>query len=116
VGQVLTNLISNAVDASLSQAEVTGAGEVKVLAEATSNGIAFSVSDNGPGVPEELREKIIEPFFTTKGVGKGTGLGMPICVRIIEAHDSKLEIHQDPKLHGAMFRFELINMNPGNLL
>ena len=107
VGQVLTNLISNAVDASLSQAEVTGAGEVKVLAEATSNGIAFSVSDNGPGVPEELREKIIEPFFTTKEVGKGTGLGMPICVRIVEAHASKLEIDDSPKLGGARFSFVL---------
>ena len=114
VGQVITNLISNAVDASLSHVDVTGGAEVRVMAEATDQGVALYVSDNGPGVPEELRDKIIEPFFTTKGVGEGTGLGMPICVRIIEAHDSKLQIHQDPNLRGARFSFELTNMNPGN--
>lgn len=115
VGQVITNLISNAVDASLSHVGVTGRAEVKVMAEATENGVRLGVSDNGPGIPEELRDQIIEPFFTTKGVGEGTGLGMPICVRIIEAHNSKLEIHQDSKLLGARFRFELFNIRGGEV-
>jgi signal transduction histidine kinase len=115
VGQVITNLISNAVDACLAHVEVASEAEVSVVAKLTNSGVLFSVSDNGPGVPKELREKITEPFFTTKGVGKGTGLGMPICVRIIEAHDSKLEIRQDPKLGGAMFQFELSNSKVGTL-
>ena len=66
------------------------------------------VEDNGPGVPPEIQEKILEPFFTTKGVGKGTGLGMPICAKIIRAHHSELHIDQSPVLHGARFSFILL--------
>ena len=64
---------------------------------------AINIDDSGPGVPPELRAKILEPFFTTKGVGKGTGLGMPIVLRILEAHEMKLEIQDAPELVGPAF-------------
>ena len=64
----------------------------------------MTIEDNGPGIPEELRAKILEPFFTTKDVGKGTGLGMPIVLRILEAHQMRLSIEDSTELGGACFR------------
>jgi signal transduction histidine kinase len=46
--------------------------------------VLVEISDNGPGIPEEIQSKIFEPFFTTKGVGEGTGLGLDIAYRIIK--------------------------------
>ena len=106
IGQVLTNLVSNAADALLEHS-TEKAPSIEIKVEPKKEGIYLSVSDSGPGIPSNMRDKILEPFFTTKEVGKGTGLGMPICVRIIEAHDSKLEIDDSPKLGGARFSFVL---------
>jgi two-component system, NtrC family, sensor kinase len=106
IGQVLTNLISNAADA-LKENPEQDTPLVQIQAEAVNNVVRLSIIDNGPGIPEALREKILQPFFTTKEVGKGTGLGMPICVRIIEAHGSKLETDNSPNTHGARFSFSL---------
>jgi two-component system, NtrC family, sensor kinase len=106
IGQVLTNLISNAADA-LTEHKSEDAPIIQIQAATASNMVHLSISDNGPGIPEDMREKILEPFFTTKEVGKGTGLGMPICVRIIETHGSKLEIDKSPHLKGARFSFSL---------
>jgi signal transduction histidine kinase len=106
IGQVITNLVSNAADA-LSEHATEDGPEIEIKGELRAEGIYLSVSDNGPGIPEDMREKILEPFFTTKAVGKGTGLGMPICVRIAEAHGSKLEISKSPSLGGAQFSFIL---------
>ena len=59
------------------------------------------IEDNGPGIPSEIREDILQPFFTTKDVGKGTGLGMPIVVRILAAHGMILELGDSAELGGA---------------
>ena len=61
------------------------------------------IEDSGPGIPAELRSKILEPFFTTKSVGKGTGLGMPIVLRILERHGLSLAISDSVRLGGAAF-------------
>ena len=66
----------------------------------------LSVEDNGAGIPKELREKIQEAFFTTKGVGKGTGLGMPIVLRILEDHGLRLNVGSSAELGGASMRIE----------
>ncbi|MEO1182695.1 MAG: HAMP domain-containing sensor histidine kinase, partial [Cyanobacteria bacterium J06636_28] len=50
------------------------------------------ISDRGPGIPRKIRKKIFDPFFTTKPVGKGTGLGLGICFRIIQQHQGNIRI------------------------
>ena len=107
VGQVLTNLISNAVDAATDNRDFQPNAKVHLGAAIHDSGIKFSILDSGKGVPAELRSKILEPFFTTKAVGEGTGLGMPICVRIVEAHGGVLSIGDNTELGGALFSFEL---------
>ena len=103
-GQVLMNFLSNAADAIVEQDGGLD-GRIQVAVEALGEmRCAINIDDSGPGVPPELRAKILEPFFTTKGVGKGTGLGMPIVLRILEAHEMKLEIQDAPELGGARFR------------
>ncbi|UXR63871.1 ATP-binding protein [Bdellovibrio bacteriovorus] len=85
ISQVLLNLLNNAADA------VAGCSERRVVIEAAArkNGVEISVTDSGAGVPPFLKEKIMEPFFTTKEVGKGVGLGLSISQGIIQAHDGK---------------------------
>jgi signal transduction histidine kinase len=109
LGQVITNLLSNAIDASCSNRMVSGEAKISVQVKREAGKVFFSVSDNGPGVPDELRSEIMKPFFTTKSVGQGTGLGMPICVKIIESHGGKLEISSDESLGGACFSFAFID-------
>jgi len=67
---------------------------VRVAAVADDNEVHISVVDSGPGVPVELRARIMEPFFTTKEIGKGTGLGLSVSKGIAEAHGGRL-VHDD---------------------
>ena len=76
------------------------------MKDAVNGSQALSVEDNGAGIPKELREKIQEAFFTTKGVGKGTGLGMPIVLRILEDHGLRLNVGASAELGGASMRIE----------
>jgi two-component system sensor histidine kinase DctS len=85
VSQVLLNLLNNAYDA-VSQSHTK---EVWVEAKRKDNGVELSVSDSGPGVPIHLRAKVMEPFFTTKEVGKGVGLGLSISSGIVQAHNGR---------------------------
>ena len=64
------------------------------------------VSDTGPGIPEELRDKIFDIFFTTKQVGKGTGLGLSISQNIIQLHGGSIAFDCPPE-GGTTFRIEL---------
>jgi signal transduction histidine kinase len=77
LNQVWTNLLDNAIDA------VAGEGRVGVRAVRDGDRVMVEISDDGPGIPEEIRERIFEPFFTTKEVGKGTGLGLDISYRVV---------------------------------
>jgi signal transduction histidine kinase len=77
LNQVWTNLLDNAIDA------VEGEGHVGVRAVRDGDRVMVEISDDGPGIPEEIRERIFEPFFTTKEVGKGTGLGLDISYRVV---------------------------------
>ena len=90
IAQVLLNLLGNAHDAVESMPE----RRVRVAAVADDNEVHISVADNGPGVPAELRARIMEPFFTTKEIGKGTGLGLSVSKGIAEAHGGRL-VHDD---------------------
>ena len=63
-------------------------------------GFEIAVSDNGPGIPPDKMEAILEPFFTTKSFG--TGLGLPACVNIMKNHSGGLDVKSEPG-HGATF-------------
>ena len=104
IGQVYTKLISNSADAVLEKREADRSFEPIILltTHVTADGqVHLYVDDNGDGVPKELREKIQEAFFTTKGVGKGTGLGMSIILKILGEHGYSLSIGESPDLGGA---------------
>ena len=93
--QLLLNLLTNALDA------IEGAGEVRLAANTVAIGrgqqqfLQISVADNGCGIPQEDLSKVFDPFFTTKEVGKGTGLGLPICQSIVEQHGGTIEIKSE---------------------
>lgn len=91
ISQVLVNLISNAIDAMDGQPVKWVAIEIKDCSEK----FQILVSDGGPGIPPELKEKIMQPFFTTKPVDKGTGLGLSISQSILENHQGKLLLLND---------------------
>jgi len=69
------------------------------------NSIQVKFSDSGPGVPYEIRDKIFQPFFTTKKLGEGTGLGLDICSKIIANHGGTIWL--EPNLEKTTFTIEL---------
>lgn len=87
ITQVILNLLQNSFDAV---SQIDGDKWIAVEVEANERSLVLSVIDSGPGVPPELRHRIMEPFFTTKPVGKGTGLGLSISQSIIESHGGEL--------------------------
>ncbi|ANT59521.1 PAS domain-containing sensor histidine kinase [Salipiger sp. CCB-MM3] len=100
VQQIVMNLVQNAMDALKGHA----APEL-VMRVATEGGRALlTLSDNGPGVPQEVRAAIFDPFFTTKPVGQGTGLGLAISAKIAQEHGGRLVLEDGP---GSSFRLEL---------
>lgn len=100
----IVNLIFNAVDA------LDGKGRIVVRTGASDNGAWVEVQDNGPGMTPEIRARILEPFFTTKGQS-GTGLGLPIVYAFTQRHGGRLEIDSEPG-QGARFRMSFPAMKP----
>ena len=89
--QVLLNLLQNAFDAISA---LDGDKWVAIEVEAREQQVAFSVIDSGHGIPREVRDRIMEPFFTTKPVGKGTGLGLSLSRTIALEHDGELRYEE----------------------
>ena len=90
LNQVWANLVANAIDAAGEHGHVT----VRTQLEGTT--VIVEVSDDGPGVPAALQDRIWEPFFTTKAVGQGTGLGLDISRRIVEEHGGEITLESEP--------------------
>ena len=86
IGQVVLNLLLNAVQALEDQ------GVITVRTFARDGGVCLEVSDTGKGIPPEILDKIFEPFFTTKEQGKGTGLGLSISSDIVQKHKGLIEV------------------------
>ena len=91
LNQVWTNLIDNAIDA------VGDTGAIAISARRDGECAEVDVADDGPGIPEEVRERIFDPFFTTKEVGRGTGLGLDTARRIVaDRHGGSLSVDSRP--------------------
>ena len=106
--QVFMNVITNAEQA---MKKYRGRGELMVRTTHTGDRIRLSISDDGPGIPQESLAKIFEPFFTTKEVGVGTGLGLSICYGIIQQHGG--DIWAESVLEqGITFHVELPIVSP----
>ncbi len=96
--QVFYNLIANAIDAL---EETTRGGKLTVttrlLPDTAGEGahLEICISDTGPGIPEEIRDRIFMPFFSTKPKGKGTGLGLAICQRGVDEHGGTIQVESE---------------------
>ena len=90
IQQVLLNLVTNAADA------MTDGGRLEIRTRLCEDFVEIRVTDNGPGMGEDVLKRAFDPFFTTKGRGKGTGLGLAICRRIVEEHGGEIEIQSQP--------------------
>jgi two-component system, NtrC family, sensor kinase len=100
--QVVLNLLINAEHALTGR---KGKRKLTLRTQRSGDRILASISDNGPGIPEEMRRRLFEPFFTTKPVGEGSGLGLAISHGIIRQHGGHLRFHSSGT--GATFEIEL---------
>ncbi len=92
LNQVFMNIINNAIQAIPEEKEDA---EIVLYTEETADDINIRIKDNGVGIPDEVKSRIWEPFFTTKAVGVGTGLGMSISYSIIEKHNGRIELESE---------------------
>lgn len=95
LNQVWTNLIHNSIQA------MGGVGKIRItvksiLDDTDRNGMQVEIEDNGPGIPEDIQDKIFDPLFTTKKAGEGTGLGLHICRQIMEKQKGSIEVESIP--------------------
>ena len=108
--QVFVNLIMNSLHAMRD-----GGGRTIAISSRTAGAaddeVEIEYADDGPGVPDELKDRIFDPFFTTKDVGEGTGLGLFIAANIVEEHHGRLELDHD-FAQGARFRLFLRRRPP----
>ena len=92
LNQVWTNLIDNATDALESQPDP----KLTIHTYREKEFVKVAITDNGPGVPPEIRSRIFDPFFTTKSIGKGTGLGLDVVSRIVKQHHGSITLMSEP--------------------
>ena len=98
IGRVILNLITNAFYAvnEKKQRDTKFKPIVAVSSKKSDKHITISVSDNGDGIPEKVKEKIFQPFFTTKPTGQGTGLGLSMSYDIVtKGHGGELQVESN---------------------
>jgi two-component system NtrC family sensor kinase len=111
IGRVVLNLISNAFYTVNEKAKQNGKGyePTVIISTKKSNGkIEISVKDNGNGIPVAIKEKIFQPFFTTKPTGSGTGLGLSLSYDIIKAHGGEIKV-ESKENEGTEFIIQLLS-------
>jgi two-component system NtrC family sensor kinase len=101
--QVFLNILNNAIDAVEKDGDIW----IKTKLKDGGNSVVIEISDSGPGIPEDIIDRIFDPFVTTKPVGKGTGLGLSITYNIVEKLGGKIYAHNRESGHGAVFTVEL---------
>ncbi|MEL7530921.1 MAG: ATP-binding protein, partial [Bacteroidota bacterium] len=92
LNQVWTNIMDNALDAM----EGGSANILEVNACCLSSAVVVSIIDNGPGIPEDVQGHIFDPFYTTKELGKGTGMGLDVVHKILLHHRASIEVISEP--------------------
>ncbi|MBL0883152.1 MAG: GHKL domain-containing protein [Chitinophagaceae bacterium] len=110
MGRVILNLINNALYAVGNKKNSSNTNEYTPIVKLTTNrkdkSIEISVADNGSGIPESIREKIFQPFFTTKPTGQGTGLGLSLSYDIVKAHGGSIAVESAPE-KGTVFVIQI---------
>jgi signal transduction histidine kinase len=107
INQVFMNIINNAVHALSDHIDAIKDPHITIFSRVnTDETVTIEIEDNGPGMPESVKQRIFEPFFTTKAVGKGTGLGLSIVYSIIENHKGTLEV-KTKQGEGTTFKITL---------
>lgn len=110
IGQVVLNLLLNSahsIKERLEQAPNSIKGMILIRTTASEKDVILTITDNGCGIPENILNKIFDPFFTSKEVGKGTGQGLAIARNVIlNKHDGDIEVTSEPGL-GSTFTIHL---------
>ncbi len=109
IGSVLLNLYNNAFYAVGERKKAEGMGyepTISVSTKRIGNHVLITVKDNGTGIPQKVKDKIFQPFFTTKPAGQGTGLGLSLSYDIIKAHEGDLRVETEEG-KGSEFIIEL---------
>lgn len=104
--QVIVNILLNAADALVD----TEVPKIFICTTSSENELKIKICDNGPGIPEEIRDRIFEPFFTTKETGSGTGLGLSVSHGIIQSMNGTIELGTKEG-RGSCFRISLPRNN-----
>ena len=95
--QVFVNLIQNSVDALRAKAFPPGTQPQIRIEAATQNGVrTIKVWDNGPGIPPSHISRVFDPFYTTKEVNQGTGMGLSICYRLLQEVGAQITVQSEP--------------------
>lgn len=100
--QVVVNLLMNAIQAVGEEGEIC----IEGMVDAQAGRVVIQVMDNGPGIPDDIKDHIFDPFFTTKDVGEGSGLGLSIVYEIIKKHGGEITVESSPGM-GAKFIMKL---------
>ena len=90
LNQIWTNIIDNAIDA------MDKGGKLSIRSSLHDSYVRIEIIDNGHGIPEEILDNIFDPFFSTKGIGQGTGMGLEIVRRIVEHHKGSIQVWSKP--------------------
>ncbi len=109
IGRVILNLINNAFYAVNERKKLNETGydpTIWVSTKRVNDKIEISVKDNGIGIPEKIKEKIFQPFFTTKPTGSGTGLGLSLSYDIVKAHGGEIKV-ESKEGEGSTFTIQL---------
>jgi signal transduction histidine kinase len=127
IGRVILNLLNNAFQAVQEKARTAGPGYQPTVSVKTMgyphaghpgllpkehpqgnhlSSIVIAIEDNGPGIPDAIKDKIFQPFFTTKSPGQGTGLGLSLSYDIVKGHGGKINM-DTRKGEGTTFTIEL---------
>jgi signal transduction histidine kinase len=92
LNQVWTNLVDNAMDAM----EPNGKGTLTITTKKDREFVRVTIADDGPGIPQDIQSRIFDPFFTTKDIGKGTGMGLEVVMRIVKQHNGSIKLKSEP--------------------